>query len=161
MIRFEKCIKCDRIGESCVPNLLTMSFADLIQWCNLRQKFLGWTNQKLAEMSGVPLSTINRIKAGDYMDCKYSTIKALLVALVGGTKDEFPCNEQVDKQLQQMDAIKQETETLKLRLNQIDEQHRSDIRAVREEYQQQIVDYKERIAFLKEELQAWRSVHQG
>ena len=153
MIRFEKCIKCDRIGESCVPNLLTMSFADLIQWCNLRQKFLGWTNQKLAEVSGVPLSTISRIKAGEYLDCKYSTIRSLLIALIGGTKDDYPCNEQIDKELQRMCALEQENEELKSRLAKADEQHRNDIRAVKAEYQ-------EEITFLKDELKAWRALHQ-
>ena len=154
MIRFEKCIKCDRIGESCVPNLLTMSFADLIQWCNLRQKFLSWTNQKLAEVSGVPLSTINRIKAGDYMDCKYSTIKALLVALVGGTKDEFPCNEQVAKQLQRVSALESENEELKARLSQIDEKYLGYIRTIKAEYM-------EEIAFLRDELKAHRASQQA
>lgn len=153
MIRFEKCITCDRIGESCVPNLITMPFADLIKWCNLRQKHLGWTNQQLADKSGVPLSTINRIKAGEYMDCKYSTIKSLLIALIGGTKDEFPCNEQVEKKLESLSAVEHENEELKARLAQLDEQHRNDIRAVKAEYQEQIT-------FLKDELAAWRSLHQ-
>lgn len=135
---FEKCIKCDRLGESCVPNLMLLPFSDLIQWCNKRQKYLEWTNQTLADKSKVPIGTINRIKAGDYLDCKYSTIKNLLIALIGGTTDEFPCTEQVEKELEQ--------------LSKIDEQHRKDIRAVREEYQEQI-------AFLKEQLKAWQALH--
>jgi vacuolar-type H+-ATPase subunit I/STV1 len=118
----------------------------------------------------VPLGTINRIKAGDYMDCKYSTIKAMLIALIGGTTDEFPCNEQVDKELQHMAALEKqnerlsvlakENEELKDRLAHLDEQHRSDIRTVREEYQEQIADYRERVAFLKDELKAWRALQQ-
>lgn len=135
---FDKCIKCDRLGESCVPNLMLLPFSDLIQWCNKRQKYLEWTNQTLADKSKVPIGTINRIKAGDYLDCKYSTIKNLLIALIGGTTDEFPCTEQVEKELEQ--------------LSKIDEQHRKDIRAVREEYQEQIV-------FLKEQLKAWQALH--
>lgn len=138
---FEKCIKCDRLGESCVPNLMLLPFSDLIQWCNKRQKYLEWTNQTLADKSKVPIGTINRIKAGDYLDCKYSTIKNLLIALIGGTTDEFPCTEQIEKELEQ--------------LSKIDEQHRKDIRAIREEYQEQI-------AFLKEQLRAWQALyHKG
>lgn len=166
---FEKCIKCDRIGESCVPNLMTIPFSDLMQWCIKRQKHLGWTSQTLADKSKVPIGTINRIKAGEYMDCKYSTIKSLLVALIGGTTDEFPCNEQVEKELQNMAALEKQNEKLsvlerenaelKVRLAQLDEQHRSDIRAVKAEYQEQIADYRERVAFLKEELVARRSSH--
>lgn len=160
---FDKCIKCDRLGESCVPNLMLLPFSELIQWCIKRQKHLGWTNQTLAEKSKVPVGTINRIKAGDYLDCKYSTIKNILIALIGGTTDEFHCAEQVEKELKQLEALEQQAEKLsaiekenkmlKAKLNKIDEQHRKDIRAVKEEYQEQIT-------FLKDELKSWRSWHQ-
>ena len=161
---FEKCIKCDRLGESCVPNLLVLPFSDLIQWCIKRQKYLEWTNQTLADKSTVPIGTINRIKVGDYLDCKYSTIKNLLIALIGGTHDEFHCNEQIEKELKQLERLEQQTEkladiekenkALKARLNKIDEQHRKDIRVIKEEYQEQLT-------FLKDELRAWRTWHQG
>lgn len=160
---FAKCIPCNRIGVSCVPNLILLPFPELIQWCIKRQKYLGWSNQVLADKSRVPVGTINRIWAGDYLDCKYSTIKNILIALIGGTTDEFSCTEQVEKELQQLEKLEQqasklsaaeaENEMLKCRLSQIDEQHRKDIRAVREEYQEQI-------NFLKDELKAWRSWHQ-
>lgn len=160
---FEKCVKCNRLGESCVPNLMLLPFADLIQWCNQRQKHLGWTNQFLADKSKVPIGTINRIKVGDYLDCKYSTIKNILITLIGGTTDEFPCTEQVEKELKQMEQLEQqaaktiatekENKALKNKLAKIDEQHRKDIRAIKEEYQEQIT-------FLKDELKAWRSWHQ-
>lgn len=159
---FEKCIKCNRMGESCVPNLMLLPFSDLMQWCAKRQKFLEWTNQTLAEKSNVPLGTINRIKAGEYLDCKYSTIKHILIALIGGTTDEFACTEQVEKELQQMERLEQqaaklsvaeaEVERLKGIFSQIDEQHRKDIRVIKEEYQEQI-------AFLKEQLKAWQTHH--
>lgn len=160
---FDKCIKCNRLGESCVPNLMLLPFADLMQWCIKRQKHLGWTNPILAEKSKVPLGTISRIKAGEYLDCKYSTIKNLLITLIGGTTDEFSCTEQVEKELMQVEqlerqaaklsAVEKENEMLKARLAQIDELHRQDIRAVKAEYQEQIT-------FLKDELKAWRSWHQ-
>lgn len=160
---YEKCIKCNRMGESCVPNIMLLPFPDLIQWCTKRQKHLGWTNQVLADRSKVPLGTINRIKAGEYLDCKYSTIKNLLITLIGGTTDEFPCNEQVERELEHMaeleknaakiTAIEAENEALRQRLSTIDEQHRNDIRVVKEEYLAQIF-------FLRDELSAWRSLHQ-
>lgn len=160
---FEKCIKCNRIGESCVPNLMLLPFSDLIQWCGKRQKHLEWTNQILADKSKVPVGTINRIKAGEYPDCKYSTIKNILIALIGGTTDEFSCTEQVEKELRQLERLEQQTaklsaveeENAKLKetLSKIDELHRNDIRVIKAEYQ-------EEIAFLKDELKAWRSWHQ-
>ena len=159
---FEKCIKCTRMGESCVPNLMLLPFSSLLQWCTQRQKHLAWTNQTLADKSKVPVGTINRIKAGEE-DCKYSTIRNILIALIGGTTDEFACTEQVEKELQHIDqlqkqaekltAVEKENTDLKAKLDSVDEQHRKDIRAIREEYQEQIT-------FLKEELKAWRSWHQ-
>ena len=161
---FDKCLKCTRIGESCVPNLMLLSFSDLMQWCTKRQKHLDWTNQELADKSNIPVGTINRIKAGEYADCKYSTIKNILIALIGGTTDEFSCTEQVEKELRNLElfeqqaaklaAVEAENERLKDRFRQIDEQHRKDIRAVKEEYQEQI-------AFLRDELKARRYTHQN
>jgi vacuolar-type H+-ATPase subunit I/STV1 len=159
------------MGESCVPNLMLLPFANLIQWIDKRQKHLEWSSQTLADKSNIPVGTIKRIKAGEYMDCKYSTIKSILIALIGGTTDEFACTEQVEKELRHLEqlekqaatlsAVEAENATLKERLRQADEQlrqinetHRKDIRAVKEEYQEQI-------NFLKEELKAWRSWHQS
>lgn len=164
---FEKCIKCTKIGESCVPNLMLLSFSDLMQWCTKRQKHLEWTNQMLADKSKVPLGTINRIKAGEYLDCKYSTIKNILIALIGGTTDEFACTAQVENELRQMEQLehqaaklsvveeenerlKAENERLKSRFREIDEIHRNDIRVIKEEYREQIV-------FLREQLKAWQA----
>ena len=157
---FEKCIKCNRMGESCVPNLMLLPFSDLMQWCTKRQKHLAWSNQTLADKSKVPVGTINRIKAGEYLDCKYSTIKNILIALIGGTTDEFACTEQVEKELRQIEQLEKQAskltdveakyEVLKDRMNKMDEQHRQDIRVIKEEYQEQI-------AFLKEQLKAWQS----
>lgn len=161
---FDKCIKCSRIGESCVPNLMLLSFADLMAWCGKRQKYLEWTNQMLAEKSKVPVSTIARIKAGDYDDCRYSTIKHILIALIGGTSDEFSCTEQVERELKEkeqlirqaedLSAVYEENARLKDTLHKMDEQHRCDIRAVRAEYQDQI-------AFLRDEAKAWRDLRTG
>ena len=167
---FDKCIKCDRIGESCVPNLWLLPFPDLVKWCIKRQKYLGWTNQMLADKSHTPIGTINRLWAGDYIDCKFSTIKNVLITLIGGTTNEFACTEQVEKELMQIERLEKqaakltdtekENERLKIRLEQIDEQHRCDIRAVKAEYQHQLDEAHEEIAFLKEEIKAWRRLKQ-
>ena len=169
---FEKCIKCNRIGESCVPNLMLLPFPELLKWWDKRQKHLGWSNQTLADKSKqVPVGTINRIKAGEYSDCKYSTMKYILIALIGGTTDEFSCTEQVENELRQIEQLEQQaakltaTEAenimLKMRLEQIDEQHRCDIRAVKAEYQRQLEEAHEEIAFLKDEVKAWRNWQQN
>lgn len=135
---FEKCIKCNRMGESCVPNLMLLPFADLMQWCAKRQKHLEWTNQALADRSKVPIGTINRIKAGED-DCKYSTIRSILIALIGGTTDEFACTEQVEKELQQIERLEQQT----ARLSSVEKEN--------EELRQHLEECRELNAFLKKE----------
>lgn len=160
---FEKCIKCPKIGESCVPNLMLLPFPELIRWCDKRQKHLGWTNKKLADNSKIPEGTIGRIKAGED-DCRYYTMKSILITLIGGTTDEFSCTEQVERELRQMEQLEQQAARLSLveaenerlisRFKEIDEIHRKDIRAIKEEYQEQI-------AFLKEQLKAWQTYHKG
>ena len=157
---FDKCIKCPKIGESCVPNLWLLPFPELIQWCIKRQKYLGWPNQTWADKSNVPVGTINRIKAGEYLDCKYSTIKSLAISVIGGTTNEFECTAQVENELRNLEKLEQkaaklsvveaENEMLKNRLQNIDDLHRQDIRVIKAEYQEQI-------AFLKEQLKAWQS----
>ena len=129
---FDKCIRCQKIGESCVPNLMLLPFDDLIHWCIQRQKYLGLTNHELADKSKVPEGTIGRIKGGDYMDCRYSTIKSMIIALIGGTTDEFSCTAQVEKELKQLEqlehltlklsSVEKENEELKLRLEEYKEE---------------------------------------
>ena len=164
---FEKCIKCNRLGESCVPNLMILPFSDLLKWWDKRQKYLGWTNKTLEDKSKIPIGTINRIKGGDYPDCKYSTIRSILIALIGGTTDEFPCTDLVEKELQQMEQLEKqaaklsvveaENEMLKERLRNIDELHRQDIRIIKQEFQDQKQEYKETLAFLREEIKERRN----
>lgn len=143
---FEKCIKCNRMGESCVPNLMLLSFADLMQWCSKRQKHLEWTNQTLADKSKVPIGTISRIKAGEE-DCKYSTIRNILIALIGGTTDEFSCTEQVEKELRQVEQLERQTAVL------------SAVEKENEALKTRIEEYREQVAFLKEQLKVWQSWH--
>ena len=160
---FEKCLKCERIGQDCIPNLMQLPFAELLKWWDARQKVLGWTNQHLADESTIPLGTIIRIKTGDYDDCRYYTIKKIIVALIGGIADEFPCKENHEKELQRMESLEKqvaraaelekENAELKERLAHIDEIHRQDARAIRDEY-------REEIQFLKDELKAWQR-HEG
>ena len=144
---FDKCIPCKKMGESCVPNLLLLPFADLIKWCIKRQKYLGWSNQILADKSRVPVGTINRIWGGDYQDCKYSTIKNILIALIGGTTDEFSCTEQVERELRHMEQLEQQA----ARMSSVEKEN--------EELRQRLEECRELNTFLMDELKAWRIWH--
>ena len=145
---FEKCIACKIIGERCVPNLWRLPLPELMQWLIKFQKHLGWSNQKWADESNVPVGTINRLKAGEYADCKYSTIRSLAISVMGGTTDEFSCTEQVEKELRQMERLEQQAAKL------------TSVEKENEELKQRLEECRELNTFLKDELKAWRSLHQ-
>lgn len=156
---FNACIKCERVGQDCVPNFMALPFSDLLEWWKERQRFLGWTNQNLADKSNIPVGTINRIKAGED-DCRYSTMRAIIHALLGGYSVEFPCQKKLDQEFEHIATLEKQNaellnkiEELTTRLSSIDELHRNDIRAIKAEY-------TEEIAFLKEQLRAWQR-HEG
>lgn len=145
---FEKCIDCDRIGQDCVPNLMQLAFADLLKWIDKRQHYLRWTNQRLADESTIPIGTINRIKTGEYDDCRYHTIRKILVALIGGVAGEFPCKEQMEQNLERFGLLEQqaalavtlEKENLELqeRLLRLEETHAREISSLHEENKRKI-----------------------
>ena len=73
------------------------------------------------------------------MDCKYSTIKSMIIALIGGTTDEFPCTAQVEKELKQLEQL----EYLETRLSSEEKEN--------EELKLRLEEYRELNAFLKKE----------
>ena len=152
---FNRCIKCERLGQDCVPDFMRLSFEELLEWVKERQKSLEWSNQVLSEKSNIPLGTINRVKSGEY-DCRYSTMRSILHALIGDFSAEFPCQKKLDQEFAHIEMLeKQNLELLErnkelaAKMESIDELHRNDIRAIKAEYQ-------EEIAFLKEQLRAWQ-----
>lgn len=156
---FSACVKCNRLGQDCVPNLMALPFHDLLEWWKERQRFLGWTNQVLSDKSNIPLGTINRIKAGED-DCKYSTMRAIIHALMGGYSVEFPCQKKLDQEFAHIELLEKQNaelleknEELIAKLSTIDEVHRNDIRVIMSEYRAEK-------AFLIEQLRAWQR-HEG
>ena len=169
---FDKCITCERLGQDCVPNLMALPFTELMAWWKKRQAFLGWSNPVLSERSNIPVGTINRIKAGEE-DCRYSTMRSVIHALMGGYAVEFPCQKKLDHEFAHIETLEKQNQELTARNEEltarqaaIDELHRNDIRIIRAEYQEEIACSKDEIAFLKddiaflkEQLRAWQHMH--
>ena len=157
---FSKCVNCEREGNDCILKLLLMPLPDLVNWCIRTQKMLGWSNQTLADKRDVPVGTITRIKAGHYKDCMFSTMRNIILSLLEGISADFPCPAiepgvqhilLLEQQAAKLSAVEKENEELKRKLSQSDELHRKDVKAVHDEY-------REQIAFLLEELKAWREL---
>ena len=141
---FDRCIGCERLGHDCVPNLMALPFPALMEWVKKRQALLHWTNQMLSEKSNIPAGTIARIKSGEE-DCRYSTMRSILHALMGGYDVEFPCQKKLDAEFAHIDELERHCNELKKTRDEmimkywtLTEEHRNDMLAVRNEYQEQI-----------------------
>lgn len=84
-------------NEDYLPQVMSLNPSDLINWCRNRKQFLGLSNQKLAEESGVPAGTIDRIMAGHYTEFRYSSIQPIVSVLIG-FKEDTPKPENADRQ---------------------------------------------------------------
>ena len=155
---FDRCIGCERLGQDCVPNLMALPFPDLLHWWKKRQALLGWTNQALYEKSGIPVGTLNRIKSSED-DCRYSTMRSVIHALMGGHSAEFPCQKKLDAEFAHIEELEKrcleltlEKEALLARLQTLAEEHRSDMQAIRNEFIERIDLLKANNAILREQV---------
>lgn len=156
---FDRCIKCERIGQDCVPNLLALPWPELLSWWKQRQLHLGWTNQVLSDKSTVPVGTINRIKAGED-DARYSTMRLIIHALMGGYSVEFPCQKKLDMEFAHIETLENKccelanvNESLAAQIKKMEEVHASEILAMKTEYKEQVNFLRGSNLFLREQLE--------
>ena len=62
---------------------INLNPSEIVKWCRDRKKSLAISNQKLADLSGVPIGTIDRIMSGNYTEFKYSSIQPIVSTLLG------------------------------------------------------------------------------
>ena len=155
---FDRCIGCDRLGKDCVPNLMALPFPDMMNWWKKRQALLDWTNQELADKSGIPVGTINRIRKGED-DPRYSTMRSIIHALMGGHTAEFHCQKKLDAEFAHIEELEhqcqeliEERNALLIKLQTLAELHRNDMLAIRDEYKAEIELLRENNALLREQL---------
>lgn len=112
-------------------------------------------NAIIAKDADVSTKTIEKVIAiNTDNDIMRATARRIELAVIGPVGDHT-CylDHEGGNGSERIGELSKENEQLKEQIHQMDEQHRRDIRAVREEYQDQI-------AFLKDELKAWRALHQ-
>lgn len=88
-----------------MPDILSLNSKDLIDWCNNRKKEMHLSNAKLANLTGVPEGTIDRILTGKNLEFRYSTIQPIVKLLIG-INEETPTNESVDYYADTIDGYK-------------------------------------------------------
>lgn len=87
----------NRSNDEYLPQVMSLNPTELINWCRNRKQFLGLSNQKLAEQTGVPVGTIDRIMAGKYTEFRYSSIQPIVTVLIG-FREDTPKPENADMQ---------------------------------------------------------------
>lgn len=138
---YEKCITCDHVdGCPHSPRFYSMTPEEVLDWCRRRKKYLRLTNEDISRKSGVPAGTIARLFAehSTLADYKHSTIQPLLAALTGGSLGEPPC------------PTKEDPETVA--------QLREDYQRKIDHLNAEIADFKEELAFKRQQL---RAAHTG
>lgn len=97
-MQYDKCLHCNNLGVSCKgPNFVQMSAHEIIEWCKARKSLLRMTNEKLAELSGVPIGTINRLFSNKSTDFYFETVRPIIKALVAGDWNEEKCHTDHDE----------------------------------------------------------------
>ena len=100
-----ECVDCPKLGVTCKgPNFMAMPAHDLWEWCKKRKAQQRLTNQQLAERSGTPKGTIDRVFANDQADFKYETIRPLIRVLVGGEFEYGICHDTLDQKVDDIAA---------------------------------------------------------
>ena len=137
-----ECLDCPKLGTTCKgPNFVAMPAHDLWEWCKKRKAQLRLTNQQLADLSGTPKGTIDRLFAKDQADFKYETIRPVIRVLVGGEfDDEATCQDP------QQDALAAE------QIKRLEEEN-AKLKETIVELKELKAEKKEEIAFLKSEVE--------
>ena len=144
------CVSCSRIGQTCDgPNFLAMSVERWCEWCKLRRDFLGWKNQKVADIAKVSKISVDRIMAGDVKDLRITTMQAVTKALVNGAWGQSPCVlvTETEKDIYQDNpAILAQCQQLQRTLDSVSEDFKRELAYIRE-------DDERKIDFLKKQIE--------
>ena len=144
------CVSCSRIGQTCDgPNFLAMSVERWCEWCKLRRDFLGWKNQKVADIAKVSKISVDRIMAGDVKDLRITTMQAVTKALVNGAWGQAPCvlvTEDEKDIYQDNPAILAQCQQLQRTLDSVSEEIKKEQSYIHEEAERKIEFLTKQIA---------------
>ena len=119
-------------------NIITLNPAELIKWCRQRKKDKGISNADLAEKTGVPMGTLDRVLSGNYLEFKYSSIQPILTYLLEVEEDTpAPEDEESEQEQYYYNTIEGYKLVLKNKNHQIDQ-----MKMTMEKMTQEIEDLK-------------------
>ena len=89
---FEKCLQCDKLGNSCARQLYEMNPDELVSLCNAKRKRIpGMTYDRMVEKTGLSKGTISGFFGGNHADYRLETIRPILKVLFSDNLAECPC----------------------------------------------------------------------
>ena len=147
----KKCIDCTHRATDCAQGLMTLPLKELLAWCKETKKRVGITNNKISEMTGIPIGTLERIMAGKVEDAKFSTIQPIVAALLQFTPgvtcpdDDALSAAHLRQRLTELTRVESEKEKLELHLAHLRENHAKEMETVH-------ADTKQRTTYLREQL---------
>ena len=159
----KKCIDCGHRSTDCAQGLMTLPLKELLDWCRKTKKTLGITNNKISEMTSIPIGTIERIMAGKIEDAKFSTIQPIVAALLEFTPgvtcpdDDALSAAHLRQRLTELTRIEAEKEKLELHLTHLREDHAKELETVHADTQQRTTYLKEQLK--KEEARSMRRLY--
>ena len=138
---YKDCVKCEKLGVSCDgPNFFTLPANEILEWCKARKAELHLSNDKIADLSGIPRGTVARVFAGEHEDFMCGTVQRILRVLIGGTYHRESCPdpkgnaaEKIAELTEKNDSLRRVIKENKAAYDQDLERERSDA-AKREKY---------------------------
>lgn len=89
---FNKCFECSYLRNGCSgPNLNVMTVERACEFLQICRQRLGYSYQKVAELSALSIITVKRILTGQIKDPGFLTMQALSFVLVSDPKGKHPC----------------------------------------------------------------------
>ena len=111
---YKDCVKCEKLGVSCDgPNFFTLPANEILEWCKARKAELHLSNDKIADLSGIPRGTVARVFAGEHEDFKFGTVQPILRVLIGGTYHRESCPDPKGNAAEKLAELTEKNESLR------------------------------------------------
>ncbi len=146
---FDKCLVCNYfINWSCSgPNLANMESKRRTVFCKAVRAVRGFTNQYIADQSGVSFATVERFFSG--IDLNMNSFTSISRVLFG-LSNEHPCGLTIEDDSKAMlDALQKaenENEMLRNTLENIHTSYKDEIRDIRKSYEKVLADIQDNIS---------------
>ena len=159
---FDDCLECQYLGNGCSgPRTTCMPHDRYVEWLKALKKLRGYTNQKIADGTGLSLATVNDIFAGRRKTINRETAGLLEDFLIGGGK--WPCAMQLvngkeivyedrPETLEQLRVAREQIETIRSDFKIMRDSLDAEMQRVRGEYDADVTFYRERIDFLTDRI---------